>query len=115
MGFDGGVIEVPSPEDPWFPTINKFALTFNGYMRVGDLNAVAEVSERCSSQFRRDGTLPDELDTVRAALFMEQRRWRDQMSSPYAHPETKAYIQALVEKIRTLSGGTLPGPGDPYP
>ena len=56
-----------------------------------------------------------DLDAVRAALFMEQRGWRDQMTSPYDVPEAKAYIQALVEKIRELSGGTLPGPGDPYP
>lgn len=115
MEFDGDVIQVPGPEDPWFPTINEFALTFNGYMRVGDFEAVAKVSDRCSTRFRRDGTLPDDLDAVRAALFMEQRGWRDQMSSPYDHPEAKAYIQALVEKIRELSGGTLPGPGDPYP
>jgi len=115
MEFDGDVIEVPDPEDPWFPTINLFALTFNGYLRLGDFEAVAKVSDGCSSQFRRDGTLPDDLDAVRAALFMEQRGWRDQMSSPYDHHEPKAYIQALVEKIRELSGGTLPGPKDPYP
>jgi hypothetical protein len=115
MGFDGDAIQVPGPEDPWFPTVNEFALTFNGYLRLGNFEAVAKVSDECSSQFRRDGTLPDELDPVRTALFMEQRGWRDQMASPYDVPEAKAYIQALVEKIRELSGGTLSGPGDPYP
>ena len=115
MEYNGDVIEVPGPEEQWFPTINEFALTFNGYLRLGDFDAVAKVSDRCSSQFQGDGTLPDDLDAVRAALFMEQRGWRDQMSSPYDHPEAKAYIQALVEKIRELSGGTLPGPKDPYP
>ena len=115
MEFDGDVIQVPGPEDPWFTTINDFALTFNGYLRLGSFDAAAKVSDRCSSQFRRDGTLPDELDTARAALFMEQRRWRDQMTSPYDVPEARAYIQALVGKIRELSDGTLPGPGDPLP
>ena len=76
---------------------------------------MAKASDRCSSRFQREGTLPDDLDAVRATLLMEQRGWRDQMTSPYDVPEAKAYIQALVEKIRELSGGTLPGPGDPYP
>ena len=83
MEFDRDVIRVPGPEDPWFPNINEFALTFNGYMRLGDFEAAAKVSDRCSSRFRRDGTLPDDLDAVRAALFMEQRGWRDQITSPY--------------------------------
>ena len=58
MEFDRDVIRVPGPEDPWFPNINEFALTFNGYMRLGDFEAVAKVSDRCSSQFQRDGKLP---------------------------------------------------------
>ena len=37
------------------------------------------------------------------------------MSSPFDNPKVKTYIRALVEKIRQLSGGTLPGPADPYP
>ena len=115
MEFNAKAIEVPGPDDAYFPTINEFALTFNGYYRLGSRREVAEVARRWSTSYQECGILPDDLDTLRVCLFFEQRRWRDQMSSPFDNPKVKTYIRALVEKIRQLSGGTLPGPVDPYP
>lgn len=108
-------ILVPDLDSPYFPDINEFALTFNAYLRFGSANKAARVADKVSKQYKDSGLLPDDLDAIRAALFMIQRSWRDQYSSPFDHAEDKAFIVAILAKIHDLAGNTLPGPGDPYP
>jgi len=50
---------------------------------------------------------------LRCALFFEQRRWRHIDAHPRG--DDLAFIEALVDRIHALSGGTVPGPPDPYP
>ena len=60
-----------------------------------------------------DGTLPDDLDELRAALFFEQRRYHHFGEGPDG--SDLDYIEALVGAIREISGGAVPGPADPLP
>lgn len=106
-------IPVPGPGAEYWGDIDLFALTYNGYDRHGGLDGTAAVNRSLRSQWDEAATLPDDLGLLRCALFFEQRRWRHLD----AHPEGEdlAFIEALVDRIRALSGGTVPGPPDPYP
>jgi hypothetical protein len=59
------VSDLPAPGADW-STINRFALTFNGYEQLGSFEACAEIANA-----RKSDTLTD----LRACLFFEQRRW----------------------------------------
>ncbi|MDP1825356.1 MAG: hypothetical protein Q8L48_19015 [Archangium sp.] len=91
--------QVPGPQASW-QEIEHFALTFDGYQRIGQrLGALAE-------QHRAAGTLPHELDELRGCLFLEQRRWRHFQSVP--DEKAMQHIRALVEEIRRQLMGMTP-------
>jgi hypothetical protein len=79
---------VPGPSAEW-STIEKFALTFNGYEVHGSFDACAEIANA-----QRSASLTD----LRTCLFYEQRRWRHFGYDPDA--STMEYIHGIVEKIR---------------
>lgn len=83
----------------------RFALTYDGYRRQGGFEPLAELANASAEQYRRSGELPAQLPVARAALFFEQRRWRHFGADPGA--EDLQYLQALVERIRDLSGGVV--------
>lgn len=104
-----GRIEVPHPDTPWFGIL-EFALSYNGYMRHGTFEAVADIADGVRQQWRDTGHFDADLDSLRCALFFEQRAYHHSDSNPNAE-----YIQALLIAIRDASGGTVPGPPDPLP
>ncbi len=93
--------------------LTGFALSFNAYDRVGEIQDVLEIANDAAAVYGVAGTLPDSLDAIRTILLFEQRRYL-QIDRPPVGRELE-YVEALVREIRRLSGGTLPGPADPYP
>jgi hypothetical protein len=108
-------IPIPGPDEPWWPVVNEFALTFNAYDRVGPMGKVARIANNATTAFAEDGRLPKTADRIRTCLFFEQRRWRHLDADAYQDPPTKAYIQALLARLSELCDGFVDGPGDPYP
>jgi hypothetical protein len=115
---DGGVLEhyepifVPAPNAPWWH-VWVFALSYNAYDRRGGFESAAELGNAALSRWNVRNELPSDLDTARAALFFEQRRYHHFGDDPTG--ENERYVRSLVERIRDLCGGSVPGPGDPYP
>jgi hypothetical protein len=105
-------IDIPSDSAP-MPLIWTFALTYNAYDRHGGFEGAAEIGNASEAQWRRDGVLPADLDTARASLFFEQRRYHHFGSDPEGDAER--YVRSLVRQIRDLSGATVAGPADPLP
>lgn len=106
----GEAIDVPSP-DADLPTIMDFALTYNGYNRFeGNLGEFANIARQW---WARLGQTPWDVDSLRAALFYEQRRHRHLESTPSA--SDMEYLRAVIASIRVKAGDQLPGPRDPLP
>jgi hypothetical protein len=95
--------DLPAP-DADESTIQAFALTTNGYDRLGSFKRCAGLAEAASGRWRRDRQLPATLADLRCCLFFEQRRWRH-----YGYgfdDETLEYARALVEAMRPLVART---------
>jgi hypothetical protein len=104
-------ILVPAPDALWYE-VWEFALAYNAYDRQGH-EAAGELGNAVLRKWNARNELPSDLDTARAALFFEQRRYHHFGADPTG--ESERYVRSLVERIRELSGGSVPGPGDPYP
>ena len=102
--FDVRTLNLDWREGPsmpqWFE-LWVFALTFNGYrytgLEIGPLGLVAESLHHHHSATEL-AVYP--LGWLRAFLFIEQRRWK-WISSERCEHEHAAYLQALLEEIRT--------------
>lgn len=93
----------------------NFALSYNGYNRHGGDEA-RRIMRTTNEQYRKSGEYPNEINTLRCTLFMEQRKIRwNEPHELLANPEYATYIDGLIEQIRHLSGGTVPGPPDRLP
>ncbi len=95
------IVEVPTAVQ--YPQIWQFALTYDGYRHHPD--DAATIGNSAIAAWRRDRTLPDDLDTTRTALFFEQRRYHHVGTDPGA--EVVEYLTALLDRIRQLSGGRV--------
>jgi len=96
--------------DASFDEIGRFALTFNAYERLGGLDVVAEIGDDVRRRFEQTGHLPADLETLRTALFFEQRRFRHFGVAPEG--ADLSYFRELVAEIGRLCGGVLDGPPD---
>jgi hypothetical protein len=105
-------ILVPASDAPWWH-VWQFALPYNAYDRHGGSDAAAELGNAVLRQWDTQRELPFDLNTARAALFFEQRRYHHFGTDPTG--EDERYVRSLVERIRDLCGGSVPGLGDPYP
>jgi hypothetical protein len=94
--------DIPGRDADWWPTINEFALSFDGYERFGSFDACAEMANKCAERYHADGLLPAELDTLRACLFFEQRRWRHFEANP--DEGTMAYLHTVLAHMREIVG-----------
>jgi hypothetical protein len=91
--------DIPSADADW-PEIWLFALTTDGYARLGSFEAVAELGNSAAAPFAPGGVLPTDLRTLRLALFFEQRRHQHFGENP--NGTAAQYIRALVRAIRNL-------------
>ncbi len=89
---------IPGPNAPWMPDIAEFALTFDGYLALGD--RVGDLANGTEHEWSENRSLPDDLVELRSCLFFEQRRYRHFGWDP--DEEAMVYIRALVEAIRAL-------------
>lgn len=106
----GEVIEIPRPGAD-LREIMRFALTYNAYQRFdGPLGTFANGAK---GMWVNLGQMPWDLDSLRAALFFEQRRLQHLGTMP--SDTDRNYLQALVQAIRNKAGDFLPGPSDPLP
>ena len=85
---------VPPAAAPW-PEVFEFALSFDGYSLWVDVGAYANAT---SQNWYARGVLPNDLDSLRACLFFEQRRYRHFDTEPGGSDAT--YIRALLNAIR---------------
>lgn len=88
-------VPIPGPNAPW-REIEVFALTFDGYKRIGP--RLGELAER----HRKARTVPDDLDELRGCLFLQQRSWRHAQCVP--DDAGMKHIRALIEGIRKKLG-----------
>jgi hypothetical protein len=83
--------------------LQAFALTTNGYERMGSFHRCAELANAALASWRATGKLPDSLGDLRGCLFFEQRRWRH---FGYGFDEeTLRYARELVEAMRSRLAG----------
>ncbi len=85
------VRSIPSDRARW-STIERFALTFDGYTYWGGTQQCARIANA-----RRQETLVEAL----TCLFFEQRRWRHFGEAP--NRKEMRYIRSLVRRIRILA------------
>ncbi|MFN8027711.1 MAG: hypothetical protein U0W40_15520 [Acidimicrobiia bacterium] len=91
--------------DATIDELSFFALRYDGYGLHGGVSGVADIGERVEQQWR-DGSLPADLDELRAALFFVQRaaHWNGNFDLSFA--------RALIEQIREVSGRIVDGRPD---
>jgi hypothetical protein len=80
--------------------LHRFALTTNGFERLGSFAACAALAEAAIEAWRERRELPAALGDLRCCLFFEQRRWRH-----YGYgfsDEALEYVRALVAAMRPL-------------
>nr|BDD44699.1 hypothetical protein 5 [bacterium] len=100
--------DIPTPESS-FEEISKFALTFDGYEYWGSLKKCADEARRIGRVYAEKKELPNDISTLRAVLFWEQRSIRNACCGGLSRDEENAliedslsYMRAIVEKIRLL-------------
>jgi ADP-ribosyl-[dinitrogen reductase] hydrolase len=112
------VDDVPSPGADW-EEITAFSATFDGYAHFGD--RWGQRFNEVRARFEATGDLPDDVDDLRACLFLEFRRDRftwgedvtlsehdgDGVRHVVANPDfentfTNGYRRALVSRLREL-------------
>jgi hypothetical protein len=80
----------------------QFALTTNGYKRMGSFERCGALANGALENWRATRELPTTLADLRCCLFFEQRRWHHFGSG--FDEETLQYVQALVTGMRPLVG-----------
>lgn len=99
------LVEVP-PEDAPLKSIFRFASsTYFGYERHGGVEGLRHLANAVATAWTNGGRLPGDLATLRAALFLESRRWHHLGSEP--DPAAEAYVRGLVARIHQVSGGSV--------
>jgi hypothetical protein len=91
---------VAGPDAPEL-ALHEFALTTNGYERMGSFKRCADSANEALERWRRSRDLPLTLVELRCCLFFEQRRWHH-----YGYgfdDEAMEYVRAIVAAIRLLT------------
>lgn len=77
---------------------HEFAMSTNGYVRMGNNQRCAAFANAAIGAWRQSGVLPDTIKELRVCLFFEQRRWHH--FGDGFNDETAAYVHAIVAKLR---------------
>ncbi|MEV0895333.1 hypothetical protein [Actinoplanes sp. NPDC049802] len=87
-------------------SVVRFAHTYDGYRLHRGLESLADLTQRVHEIWQRTGELGDDVDVLRGCLFYEVRAHRH--SGGYGRFSEQPFTIALVRRIRTLSGGSVP-------
>lgn len=87
--------DVPPADAPW-PEVSAFGHTFHAYKVAGSLQRVADLTLATHDAWADTGTLPDDVDRLRLALFHTVRATGE--GDPDA--DTERWARALVAAIR---------------
>jgi hypothetical protein len=98
-------VPVPEPGSDESTAV-MFAHTYHGYELHGGLEELAELVQRERDRWEQTGELSDDVDILRACLFYEVRAHRH--SGGYSNFAEQPFTVALMTRIRSLSGGTVP-------
>ena len=101
---------VPGPDATW-AEVSLYAIDGYQYDDWGGLETLGDLANTIHDQWRRHGTLPDDVHALRGALFFEQRRtkWgfpfdfnptREWANSDSPYTQWTAYVQALLTALR---------------
>ena len=85
------------PHDAPEIAYHEFALTTNGYERMGSVERCGELANGALDRWNRGRELPTDVRDLRCCLYFEQRRWHH-----YGYgfdEEAFAYVRALVGAI----------------
>jgi len=99
------VVSVPASDAPLSDVMRFATSTYFGYDRHGGVEGLGALANAAIEQWRQSRALPGSVQHLRASLFSESRRWHH-----YGYPpdnEAEAYMRALIEKLRALSGGAV--------
>ncbi|MBM3773523.1 MAG: hypothetical protein FJW27_20000 [Acidimicrobiia bacterium] len=91
------MILVPSSGSAWHPDVVEFALRYNVYERHGGFDSVANIANNAHDAWAKNGTLPDDVETLRCALFFERRRFRHFDSEPTGASDLPPVFIPLAE------------------
>jgi hypothetical protein len=83
--------------------LHAFALTTNGYERMGSFARCAALANETLERWRQDGRVPGTMRELRCCLFFEQRRWHHYGDA--FDDETRRYVADLIGAIRNLVAG----------
>ncbi|QRN80337.1 MAG: hypothetical protein JK586_01405 [Nocardiopsis sp. BM-2018] len=102
--------DVPSTRAE-FDEIIRFAYRFDGYARFG-LEACGELANATLSTYLATRELPSDLDTLRACLYFEARRWivLEREPDTRARLYVGALLEAIEEALDELHEGAAPLP-----
>ncbi len=98
-------VRVPASDASLSDVMQFATFTYFGYDRHGGVEGLGALANSSLEQWRQTRSLPSSVQLIRASLFFESRRWHH-----YGYPpdeEAEAYMRALVEKLRDLSGGSV--------
>lgn len=86
---------VPSAKAKWWPTIERFALTLNGYRVIGD-EECGKLANKVKGEFRQnsESLLALNLTVLRACLFFEQRRFHHFGTPPEGEEARKRLLSS---------------------
>jgi hypothetical protein len=84
----------------------EFAHTYDGYADHGGLEALGELAHHIRLEWQQTGDLPDDVDVLRGCLFYQVRAHRH--SGGWSPFDGDSFVRALVQQVRSLSGGTVP-------
>lgn len=76
-------------------------ISFDGYRKKGGFEPLAGLARAIGERWCADGFLVDDLEELRGALFIEQRRYYHYSDDPSA--EDARYVWALVGRTRELA------------
>jgi hypothetical protein len=83
--------------------IIEFAHTYDGYRLHPTLS---ELHRQTRDEWERTGDPGDDLDVLRACLFLEVRAHRH--SGGWGRFSQQPFTAALLSRIRTVAGDTIP-------
>jgi hypothetical protein len=92
------------PTDPQLDwgTIQRLALSYNGYEASGSFGSCADIGNGMADRFAKEHKVEGATEDLRTALFFEQRRWRHYGDAP--DEDSMVYIRALVDELRRRMG-----------